>query len=146
MALEAEAIFKKVLILSIASYFESVIIDTLQRFADRFGDKKLTSLIRHKALSRQYHTFFQWDAKNVNQFLGLFGTDFRDAVSKQFNADLALERGASAFLSLGQRRNVFVHGNFATVAVDDTLDDIVAQYRSAECFVDHIVAQFGDPA
>lgn len=61
-----EAFLSKTLLLSIASYFESRITNTITDYAARVSnaDEALTSLVRIKAIERQYFTYFQWREGN----------------------------------------------------------------------------------
>src|SRR5262245_44428056 len=80
-----DAQFRKVLLLAIASYFEHEITQLLVRRVTRKtdNDSLLISFMKKKAIERQYHTYFNWDGKNANQFLGLFGEDFKERLSKE---------------------------------------------------------------
>src|SRR5262245_13135637 len=75
-----DAGFRKVLVRSVASYCETQITTMITTLCDAVtnGHSEVNALIRNKALKRQYHTFFNWDAQNANQFLGMFGDTFRD--------------------------------------------------------------------
>ncbi len=37
----------------------------------------IPSLVKNKAVSRQYHTWFDWNANNANAFFNMFGDGFR---------------------------------------------------------------------
>jgi hypothetical protein len=83
---EAENNFSKNILLSAASYFEKEITETVIEFAKSHSnnDDLVISIIKQKAVSRQYHTYFQWDgSKNANTFFGLFGDDFKNKMVKK---------------------------------------------------------------
>lgn len=63
--------YKKSLLLSIASYFESTITRAVHDFAGTKSrqNEEIVAFIDNKAIKRQYHTFFNWDGNNANQFL-----------------------------------------------------------------------------
>src|SRR5436190_4771399 len=85
----AEETFRKALLISAASYFESQLTDTLISFA-RHSTHPATPIpefIRNKALTRQFHTLFNWEAKNANQFFGLFGEGFRAYMQALIKSD-----------------------------------------------------------
>lgn len=68
---EAENNFRKTILLSAASYFEKEISETVIDFAKSHSsnDDLVVSIIKQKAVSRQYHTYFGWDKANANSFL-----------------------------------------------------------------------------
>src|SRR5690349_9056933 len=115
LSTEAENNFRKNLLLSVASYFEKEIVDILVEFAvEKSGDNLLVvSFIKTKALSRQYHTLFDWDVRNANKFFGLFGEEFKASTLKLVNADKTLIQSIKDFMELGSERNRLVHQNFA---------------------------------
>ena len=65
-----DSVYKKVLVLSAASYFESVISKCILDYATKASgpDKRIVTLIENKVIERQYHTLFDWKAKNTNTF------------------------------------------------------------------------------
>src|SRR4051812_11488074 len=62
--------FRKILTISAASYFEhrltAIVTDFVAEIAS--PDVMVSALVRNKAISRQYHTWFTWDASNANTF------------------------------------------------------------------------------
>ena len=130
--------FRKVLVLSIASFFEHRITDAVARLAVSTNSVQVENLIKSKAISRQYHTYFNWKGNNANTFLSLFGSEFKEEVSTEIMQDSSLEEGCKSFLSLGRMRNRLVHDNFAEANVDYTLQDIVDLYSKALDFVAYL--------
>ena len=130
--------FRKVLVLSIASFFEYQIIDAVSRLAASTHSEQVESFIKNKAIKRQYHTYFNWKGNNANQFLGLFGEDFKNRVSKEIRDDSSLAQGCKSFLQLGDERNRLVHENFANASVEKTLQEIIELYRQALVFIEYI--------
>jgi hypothetical protein len=63
----AEENFRKALLLAAASYFEHCISDAVLEFANETsnGNELLVEFVKNKAISRQYHTFFDWDSGKV---------------------------------------------------------------------------------
>ena len=140
-ASDIKDVYKKVLLLSAASFFESEISTTLLQFAENAckGDKRLRHLIESKVIQRQYHTLFDWTAKNTNVFWRLFGNEeYARNVRKKLQERQELLDSEKAFLWIGERRNLLVHKNFAEYAIDDTSDEIYAKYRDACTFIDFI--------
>lgn len=142
-----DAHFRKVLLLAIASYFEHEITELLIRRVVRKteNDVLLISFVKKKAIERQYHTYFDWSGKNANQFLGLFGSDFKDQVGKHIKDTEGLSDAVKAFLELGDTRNELVHLNFANYPMEKTAEEIYTLYRKAIAFVDYLVRQFDPP-
>ncbi|MBX5183382.1 hypothetical protein HJB88_12120 [Rhizobium sp. NZLR5] len=69
---------RKALLMACASYFEHVLTKDVQSFFDdQFGSSHPAAhVVRVKAISRQYHTWFDWDKSNANKFFGMFGAEF----------------------------------------------------------------------
>lgn len=131
--------YKKSLLLSAASYFESVITKIIHEFATKKsnGNPEIIAFIDNKAIKRQYHTFFNWDCNNSNQFLGLFGEEFKSIAKRQIQ-EKNLSDAESAFLSIGRERNLLVHQNYAEIRINDTFEEIYLKYEQACDFIDLI--------
>lgn len=131
-------IYRKTLLLSAASYFEAVITQSILSFVDNASNRReISELVERKVVTRNYHTFFEWDGNNTNKFLVLFGEEFktnaRNAIRKE-----KLEENEKAFLSLGNERNKLVHLNYIEAPIDATFDEIYDKYTSALVFVEFI--------
>jgi RiboL-PSP-HEPN len=135
-----DAQFRKVLLLAIASHFEHQITQLLITcFANKTAnDALLVSFLKKKAIERQYHTFFDWRGKNANQFLGLFGEEFKERLSREIKASDELSTAVKAFLELGDARNELVHLNFAIYPLEKTSEDIYNRYREAVRFIEYL--------
>ncbi len=142
LALEADANFKKLLVLACGSFFEEQVTSMIERFVARYNDARLVTFVRRKALERQYHSLFDWDASNANKFFAFFGDQFKDAATKRLQADQELQKGMRSFMRLGQSRNVLAHGNLAANAVDGTREELVNQYREAVGFLRFLQSMF----
>ncbi|WP_306603503.1 HEPN domain-containing protein [Azonexus sp.] len=136
----ADDTYRKSLLLSIASYFESQLTQIVIQFAEDKTCKRhiLVSLVRAKAISRQYHTWFNWDGSNANTFFSLFGNEFKDIVSKVVKEDQGLEASIKCFLELGRDRNRLVHQDYANFPLEKTSGEIYQSYQSALRFVEWI--------
>lgn len=129
------------MLLSAASFFEKEISDTLVKFASSHtGDNELIiSIIKQKAISRQYHTYFDWDSgKNANKFFSLFGNRFKESMVDKVRADERLDSAIKSFLEIGQERNKMVHQNFAEVVIDKTAEEIFKLYESSLYFIETV--------
>lgn len=133
-------VYKKVLVLSAASFFESVISKQISEYATKASgsDKRIVNLIENKVIERQYHTLFNWDAKNTNAFWSLFGEITKAKVREQINGDEELRTSEIDFVELGKQRNLLVHENFAEYDVNITVEEIYKKYKSACKFISFI--------
>lgn len=128
---------RKTLLLSAASYFELQLTKSVKNFSDDVtsGNDLIRSLIQQKAISRQYHTWFDWDKSNANKFFGLFGVRFKSHMSDRIANSDNLENDIKAFLTIGNLRNLLVHSDFASYYIDQTSDEIYKLYQQAFRFV-----------
>ena len=130
--------FRKALLLASASYFEYRVSASVVEFVRlrSNGSLLVENFVRNKAVARQYHTWFQWDSANANQFYGLFGDGFRTTMIERIKGSDQLRASVGAFLELGRERNRLVHDNYATFTLEKTLDEIYQLYRSAMAFIE----------
>lgn len=130
---------KKVLIVSTASYFETKISNLLLAFfgIKSNGNQEIVSFLKNKAISRQYHSYFDWDKSNINKFLSLFGEEFKKQASEDIKIQ-ELEPSVKAFLRLGDLRNQLVHKNMATFYIEQTSEEIYALYKQALRVVNYL--------
>lgn len=137
LAVTANDVFRKALLLAAASEFEVQITETIATFAESklAAASPVVGLVRNKALARQYHTLFKWDAANANQFFGLFGAEFKRHAEAAVSADPDLKEAVVAFLRLGDDRNRLVHQGFGTYVLEKTTEEIYQQYKKAAVFV-----------
>ncbi|MDI6797732.1 MAG: HEPN domain-containing protein, partial [Desulfatibacillaceae bacterium] len=99
------------------------------------GNPLVTSFFKNKAVNRQYHTWFDWEANNANKFFSLFGSKFKDFMKYKVNNDSKLSDSISAFLELGNYRNQLVHQDFSSFPLEKTSKEIYQLYFKAFCFV-----------
>jgi hypothetical protein len=132
--------FRKALLLAAASYFEQRICDELLTFVSEVasGNPFLVEFVKNKAVSRQYHTLFSWDAKNANTFFGLFGDSFKTFMRAEVRRDEELDEAIKAFLEMGHERNRLVHEDFGRYSLEKTADEIYQLYKTALHFVESI--------
>ena len=130
--------FKKVLLIAAASHFEQSMMSAVVRFAafSTKHDHPLKWFVEKKAVARQYHTWFDWRARNVNQFFGLFGDPFKNHITSKITSDGDLETAIHAFLEIGHERNRLVHQDFGTYSLEKTFEEIFRLYDKARKFVE----------
>ena len=132
--------FAKTLLLSVASYFESKITDSvIQVFQDTTSNSDaLVAFVRSKAVTRRYHEWFAWDRRNANHFFGAFGPDFSNFMQDKMDSEPAINDSIRAFLELGNLRNRLVHQNYAVLQLDKTVEEVYLSYQIANRFVESI--------
>lgn len=138
---------RKVMLLSAASWFETRISATILKFAEVHsnGHSGIQSLIKKKAVDRQYHTYFDWKNEKPGPFYGLFGAICGEKMKTEIREDSKLKEGLDAFLELGSLRNELVHENFAAFPFEKTAEEVHALYQKAEKFVQYVELRLPDP-
>lgn len=139
-AADASDNFRRSLVLAITSSFEHDISEIVRSLPARHanGNPFLTELVVQKAVTRQYHTYFEWDKPNANKFFSMFGPAYKAVSQKKFSDDPNFRASVLSFLSLGETRNRMVHQNYLQFSLDLSPDDIILKFRQAKCFVDYI--------
>ncbi len=115
--------WRKSLLLSAASHFERRMTDCIMAFVSSAtsGNSLVTSFVKNKAVSRQFHTWFSWDEADANSFFGLFGASFRTFMKKKVRGDEGLSESIKAFLELGAERNRLMHTHILFLLLNTTL-------------------------
>jgi hypothetical protein len=136
----ADANLSKCLLLTVASYFEATLAEHVRDFISDETEAHvlICALVENKAISRQFHTWFNWDSKNANQFFGLFGAEFKQFTEREMRKDSDFDLGVRAFLELGSDRNRLVHQDFGNFVLEKTSAEIFASYQRALKFVDKV--------
>ena len=132
-----ESNLRKTLLLSAASYFEYTlsreIVDYIKEATG--GNGLIEALVNTKVITRQYHSWFDWDASNANKFFSMFGQTFKEHMAARLAADEALAKGVRAFIELGRDRNLLVHSDYASYLINKTPEEIYTLYQQASVFV-----------
>lgn len=98
---DADNNFKRVLLLSIASFFEYEINDALLRFISiNSKNNMIYSFAKIKGIDRQYHSYFDWPSRKANKFYSLFGDDFKKDIEKDIKSNEALKNSVKDFWRL----------------------------------------------
>lgn len=145
--ISADANFRKALLLAAASYFERRVCDDILTFANEVSsnNERLVEFVKNKAISRQYHTFFNWDSPNANAFFGLFGESFKNFMADEIKNNGNFAEAIKAFMELGRERNRLVHQDFGTFTLEKTTEEIYQLYRTALSFVQCIPNKLRSP-
>jgi hypothetical protein len=134
----------KGLLIAAASYFESIICETLlNHAASELSSREhgLVEFIKNKAIKRQYHTFFSWDAANANKFFSLFGDKYREKMVEKTKRDSEFNKGTVSFLQLGSLRNELTHNDFGSYSIQATSEEIYQLYKDAKTFVNTSITE-----
>jgi hypothetical protein len=142
----AEDNSRKSLVLSAASLFEHRITEAILSYADRASgsDGCVTSLIRNKAVKRQFHTFFNWEDKKAGSFYTLLGEELGGKLKSDCTKSPGKEQ-VEAFLEIGHLRNCLVHQNYAEFLLDKSADEIRELCEKADKFVAQVEALLSSP-
>ena len=134
----ADENLKKTLLIASASYFEQRLTEEVNRFAEEVTakDHALTYLVKNKAVSRQYHSWFDWEKSNANKFFALFGPDFRNCMEREVKTDNELKSSIRAFLEIGLERNRLAHQNFGSYSLEKQSEEVYELHKTAMRFVE----------
>lgn len=140
----ADENFRKALLLAAASLFEARVKEAIVTITSDLanGSDLVVSLVRAKAVERQYHTYFKWDGNNANSFFSLFGDGFKGFMEARVRAEPELQDSIRAFLELGSDRNRLLHQDYGTFVMEKTSDEVFRLYERARRFVDALPAWF----
>jgi hypothetical protein len=132
-----ESALPKVLLLASASHLEhelqALVLDYFREVTNHRDCAVL--FVKNKAVSRQYHTYFDWDRGNASKFFALFGENFKAAMGALLKDDSELAQAIKDFVNLGSLRNQLVHQNYASFTMESTADEIWKMYESALKFI-----------
>jgi RiboL-PSP-HEPN len=129
-----ESLSAKGLLLAAASHFERRVTDLLIETAKSLGNNEvIAEFIKNQALSRKYHTMFDWDSANLNKFFGLFGTSAKNQLTKE-TSDLPLKDCVAAFIFINSERNRLVHRDYASFTLNTTTDEVWERFQKASHF------------
>jgi hypothetical protein len=131
---------RKSLLLAAASHFEhrvsTVVLEFVRERAK--GSVLVEQFVRNRAIARQYHTWFNWNEGNANQFFGLFGAGFRTLMCERVKERDQLRDSIRAFLELGNERNRLVHEDYASFQMEKTIDEVFILYKTGRLFVEEL--------
>lgn len=102
------------------------------------------NFVHNKAISRQYHTYFDWRNRSANSFFALFGERFKAKARAALKGDADMAQAVSDFCELGDLRNQLVHENYASFSMEKTASEVHALYLSARRFVTYLPTLLAD--
>jgi RiboL-PSP-HEPN len=132
--------FRKTLLLCAASHFEFRITSDVMSFCEEIsgGNSLVPSLIKKKAVTRQYHTWFNWESNNANAFFSMFGEEFKAYMAALLKTDENLTKSVADFIELGRERNRLVHQDYGSFSLEKTSEEIFSLYASGLMFVEYV--------
>ena len=134
----ADENFSKSILLCSASYFESFICNLMMSYinSNTNDNALINSFVKNKAVSRQYHTYFNWEEANANSFFGLFGEDFKKFMQNEVKQNDRLDKSIKAFLEIGGNRNRLIHQNYGAYFMEKTPVEIYELYKTSLYFLE----------
>lgn len=131
-----EDVSRKLLLLSCASFLEVTMTQLVMDICHELSGSNLiiTSLVKTKAVDRQYHAWFDWKTPSAGPFFGMFGDDVKARYKLMFQKGTPEGEILDGFLKLGSNRNRLIHGNVASFVLDDTFEEIAQLYKKAIWF------------
>jgi len=126
-----EAMAAKSLVLATGSYFEKAVRDLLITHIETMSSSvTLLSFLDKQALSRRFHTMFDWDRENINKFIRLFGKEFQEFVEPHLKKE-KISSSIKEFIFICRMRNELVHNNFSEFPIEITFDEVKQKFDIA---------------
>lgn len=129
---DLDAQFRKLAVLSCASYLESDVIDALKTYFLELGPG-VGEFVRRAALERKFHALFKWEQPLPDFFFKSWGADC-DRRYKARLGDPDFEGVMRSFMLLVASRNQLVHANLAEQASDLTFVEVREHFDRAAQF------------
>jgi hypothetical protein len=136
----AETNLTKNFLLQCSSFHENTILSLLREFSEKNSlDNKLAEFIRNYVLDgRQYFKLIGVGKNNnLNKFLSLFGTEFKESFIEESTSNSLLDEGIKGFIEMFRLRGL-IHKNLAIYSLENTLKDIYEIHRKAKYFIDYL--------
>ena len=135
--------YRRVLVLTIANHLETEVRALIQELIKKRSGSELVYSFLSISMERQYHTYFDWEARNANKFFSLFGERFKNEAVKDVASDDKLEEGILAFLEIGNTRNILMHENLHIVDIGNkTAKEFYESFKAATVFIDYLAKKF----
>jgi hypothetical protein len=133
----AEDVLRRNLLIAAASYFEYELGQRIDRvFSGQGCTEECISIIRNKAISRQFYSYFDFKVANTNRLFAAFGVPCKDRAVGAIKDSTELKEAQQAFLEICSLRNNMVHENFAAFSMDISTDDVYAKFEKGVLFLD----------
>lgn len=133
----AEDVFRRNLLISAASYFEHDLCKRIDSvFSSKGYSEECVSLIRSKAIARQFYSYFDFKSSNTNRLFSAFGDACKERAVVALKGDSELRDSQNSFLHICAMRNNMVHENFAAFSMDVSSDEIIEDFKRGLKFLD----------
>jgi hypothetical protein len=142
-AADVQTYYKKILLLSCASLYETYFSLCIQDLINRkSGHESLSIFLYNKGIDGQYYKFFDWKEAggNVNKFLKLWGPDVFSKVQQDIDKNTVYQEGMESFIKIGHNRNLLVHENFLVFNLEKTFEEIKTLHLAASSFLSFLMA------
>lgn len=130
--------YHKHLLIAAASSLECSVKRLVPEMFRGKASEALVTFVDKRVMARSYHTLFDWKRGKATSFFSSFGERCGEAFKKALNEDDSFKSQHDSFMRLGQLRNEVIHGDYASIPIYLTPEDIIKDYRQAVCFVDKI--------
>lgn len=138
LSASVEAILSKTLIIMGASFFEKCIREAVFEKVKRLSSLSVSEFCRILAIERKYHSWFNWNNRNANQFFSLFGEHGKLVLRERVLKDEKLCSSVESFMYVGSQRNAIVHEDFASQTITATAAEIMTRIYDALHFVNFV--------
>lgn len=128
-----ELTYPKVLLLASASYLENATIEAILSLYAEPQPQELRIFVEKQALTRKFHTLFDWKNQKATGFFGFFGEDCKARYTEKRSAQDFCSK-VDAFLQVGSLRNSLVHQNYADFDLGKTAGEIRDLHQEAKEF------------
>lgn len=127
--------FQKSLFVACGSWCEATFISLISRYVDLVTDEgPIKSLVKKKALDRQFFRYIHPDDKEGKGFLSFFGDNVKALGLKDLKADGHLGECRDSFFQLCQIRDELLHREYYNQGSPNSIDEIVEKLVEAEEF------------
>ena len=134
-----EPTITKNFLLQCASFHEAEVLEILKTFSElKSMDERLSTFVKNFLIERKFNRLFNDNQRNVNQFLGFFGEDFKQGCLENLRGDEVLKKGSEEFMELIKLRNQMIHRNLTTYNLEKTIDEVYALHNGATIFVQYL--------
>ncbi|KAA8885088.1 hypothetical protein F3087_30045 [Nocardia colli] len=126
--------YHKVILVAAASSLENQVKRVIESMFREHGRDELSFFVADRVMSRGYHQLFDWNNEKAKILFSSFGPGCAKLFEQTLKNDNEFNKEHFAFMRLGKLRNMLVHRDYATYALDETPDELYELYRLAVLF------------
>lgn len=120
-----------------ASFFEFELGKVIDRvFSGQGCSEECMSIIRNKAIARQFFSYFDFSVANTNKLFAAFGVSCKERAASAIRESSDLRDAQQAFLEICSLRNNMVHENFAAFSIDISTEDVYEKFGKGALFLE----------